>query len=92
MLRNDSWLAIYRQSGDSTLGRTLTRLARLAEAAHQYETAHHLLRQTNPREAIPLIDWGNLQPTVHQPCTDATGAAAHTTPRQRGPVHTEVNQ
>ena len=91
MLRNDNWLAIHRRSGDATLGRTLTRLARLAEAAHQYE-ATNLVRQTGPSPAMTRIDWENLQPTVHQPRTDATGAAIDATPRQRGAVHTEVNQ
>jgi hypothetical protein len=90
MLRNDSWLAIHRRSGDTSLGQTLTRLARLAEAAHQYE-ATNLLRQSSSRDATTLIEWEHLQPAVHQPRTDATGAAVDTTPRQRGAVHTEVN-
>ena len=30
---------VIRQSGDANLGQTLLRLARLAEAAHQFETA-----------------------------------------------------
>lgn len=30
---------VVRQSGDANLGQTLLRLARLAEAAHQFETA-----------------------------------------------------
>ncbi len=33
-----SLLDIFRASGDANIGKTLLRLARLAEAAHQFET------------------------------------------------------
>ncbi len=38
-------LDIFKQSGDAHIGQTMTRLARLAAAAHQYETAMQQAQQ-----------------------------------------------
>ncbi len=47
---------ILRQSAPGDLGKTLIRLAKLAEAAHQYEVAAALAHDRAQREEAPAMD------------------------------------
>ncbi len=43
----NSVLDIFKRSGDAHIGQTLVRLARLAEAAHQHDSAAQLIERIN---------------------------------------------
>lgn len=61
-------LEAFRQSGDSHVGQTLVRLARLAQARHQYEAAQDIAHR---------VHGGALQPGLRHGL-DASDASART--------------
>ena len=78
---NNHLLTLFRRSGDKHLGQTLTRLARLATAAHRYETALYVTEnESTPRQEGHHAQYMDTSPTVHPPRTDA------------GVIHREVDR
>lgn len=77
---NASIYEIFKKSGDTTIGQTLVRLARLAEAAHQYEmneTLHELNHaETEGGKAEQCHGWLDKPDTAQ--------------PRGRASAHKEV--
>ena len=61
-------LDLFETSGDTNVGQTLIRLARLAESAHRFDTAASLLgsriEENGPVEGL------DLRPVGEQPCFD----------------------
>lgn len=79
----DSLLTLFRRSGDAHVGQTLMRLARLAAATHQYETASSMKSEPHTREEPHQYDetgHTDARPTIHQTRTDA------------GAIHREVDR
>ena len=74
-----TWLPLVRASGEEDLGRSIVRLARLAEAAHRFEAADFSAPDTD-------LDTEDLQRT-----NGLVGGSVVPVPR-RGTVHREVDQ
>jgi len=78
---NNPLLTLFRRSGDAHLGQTLTRLARLATAAHRYETAMQFPNhESAPHQERHPNEHVDTSLSVHPPRTDA------------GVIHTEVGR
>ncbi len=69
-----SILETFRQSGDANLGQTLLRLAKLAQARHQFEEADSLLRSVR-KDTFPAHGSGRVAQADGMPLGD--GHAAH---------------
>lgn len=74
-----SLLTIFERSGDEHLGQTLTRLASLATASHQYETTLQIQNEATQENSFSLEDDDQLH-VAHRPRTDA------------GPIRTEADR
>ena len=72
-------LDLFRRSGDSHLGQTLTRLASLAAAAHRYQTAGQVHEQS-----LKTLEEQATQ-------ADSTGVG-HPTRTDADPIRTEANR
>ena len=85
---NPNLLNIHKRSGDTHIGQTLTRLAKLAAAAHRYEATAELEEASRDHASDSYID----TPRLMDGRTSDPTSVAHPARKDVGPFHTEVDR